>query len=132
MQKHFIAATLTIAAAALVVGCSKSSTGTATAPPQVGATSQTVTAVGSSACSGGAYGSCTYYFTPTPDTISVGSTLSFTFEDVAHQVTFDTPGAPANLPSEISTTVGVAFPTAGTYDYHCAIHPYMTGVIVVH
>ena len=127
--------TVTLAVMLSVAACSSSSTGTGNAPPQVGGSQLIVTAVGSSACTGGGgYGSqsCNYYFTPTPDSVAAGSTLSYKFQDVAHQVTFDTPGAPANLPSETNTTVGVMFPTAGTYAYHCAIHPYMTGKVVVH
>src|SRR5579863_3907331 len=95
----------TLSLTALMAGCGgSSSTGTAAAPPQASGSVQTITAVGSSACTGGgAYGSstCTYYFTPTPDSVATGSTVSFTFQDVAHQVTFDTPGAPANLPAEM-------------------------------
>jgi plastocyanin len=135
-MRYGLIATTTLSLIALIAGCANnSSTGTAAAPPPTSGSAQTVTAVGSSACTGGGtYGSstCTYYFTPTPDSVATGSTVSFAFQDVAHQVTFDTPGAPANLAAEMNTTVPVVFPTAGTYQYHCAIHPYMTGSITVH
>lgn len=73
-----------------------------------------------------------YFFTPTPDTIAVGSTLSFTATDVEHNVVFDTPGSPTNPGVIFNSTVMTVFPTAGSFNYHCTIHPFMTGVVVVH
>jgi plastocyanin len=74
-----------------------------------------------------------YYFTPTPDTVTTaGSTVSFVFQDVTHDIHFDTQGSPVDsLGAQTNTTVPVVFPTAGTYNYHCTIHTYMTGTIVV-
>ncbi len=72
-----------------------------------------------------------YFFSPTPDTIKVGSTLTFTASDVLHDVFFDTPGSPQNIGDIMNSSVSRVFPTAGTFNYHCAIHPFMTGVVVV-
>jgi len=75
-------------------------------------------------------------FSPTPDTVAAGSTVSFAWGSVAHNVQFDTQGAPASIGSGTTGfTSGDStrtFPTAGTYAYHCGIHgPSMSGVVVV-
>jgi plastocyanin len=77
-----------------------------------------------------------YFFTPTPDTVAVGSTVTWMFQDVNHTVTFDTPGAPADISSLAAGGVANAdssrvFATAGTFNYHCSIHTFMTGTVVV-
>jgi plastocyanin len=122
----------------------------------VGGASTTITAVGTGATTGGGGGGNPYstapvmtagklgtrsasqpfFFTPTPDTIAAGSTVTFAFQNVGHTVTFDTPGSPANISSLAAGGVANAdstrvFPTAGTYMYHCSIHTYMMGTVVV-
>jgi Copper binding proteins, plastocyanin/azurin family len=73
-------------------------------------------------------------FTPGSVTINTGESVTFAFGAVAHNVTFDTPGAatPADIPGNNSNvSIQRAFTTAGTYRYHCTIHPQMVGSIVV-
>jgi plastocyanin len=73
-------------------------------------------------------------FTPSSLTVNAGETVTFAFGAVAHNVTFDTPVAatPADIPGNNSNvSVDRAFTTAGTYRYHCTIHPGMAGSIVV-
>ncbi len=73
-------------------------------------------------------------FTPNSLTVNAGGTVTFAFGAVAHNVTFDTPDAatPADIPGfNNNVSVDRAFTTAGTYRYHCTIHPGMAGSIVV-
>lgn len=70
-------------------------------------------------------------FNPALLTVTAGTTVTFAFGDTAHTVTFNTAGSPANIPATSDASVQVTFPTAGTYNYHCTIHPYMTGTIQV-
>jgi plastocyanin len=73
-------------------------------------------------------------FTPSSITVAAGSTVTFAFESVAHDVFFD--NAPAGAPANISTptantSVTRTFPTPGRYVYNCHIHPGMSGVVIV-
>ncbi|HEY7898529.1 MAG TPA: plastocyanin/azurin family copper-binding protein [Gemmatimonadaceae bacterium] len=72
-------------------------------------------------------------FSPTQITVTAGSSITFNnVSGTTHNVTFTTTGSPANVPDFASGTKVVAFPTAGTYDYHCTIHGLsMSGVVVV-
>lgn len=73
-------------------------------------------------------------FTPNSLTINSGEAVTFSFAAVAHNVTFDTPNAatPADIPgSNSNVSIQRVFNTAGTYQYHCTIHPGMAGSIVV-
>jgi plastocyanin len=71
-------------------------------------------------------------FDPSSLTVAVNTTVSFTFEAVGHNVTFDAVnGRPADiLGSNSSTTITRVFTTAGSFTYHCTIHPGMNGAVV--
>ena len=70
-------------------------------------------------------------FDPNAVTIPAGDTIYFTFGTVQHNVLFTTTGAPPDVPNSASTTVKRVFPAAGTFSYHCGIHPSMTGTVTV-
>jgi plastocyanin len=71
-------------------------------------------------------------FDPPSLTVTVGTTVSFTFESVGHNVTFNAVnGRPADIPTTAGATVTRTFSTAGTFGYQCTIHGGMTGTIVV-
>jgi hypothetical protein len=72
-------------------------------------------------------------FDPSQVTIAAGSSITFNnTSGTTHNVTFTTAGAPSNVADFASGTRVVAFPTAGTYNYHCTIHGLaMSGVVVV-
>lgn len=84
---------------------------------------------GPASASGGDVTIASFAFTPASVTVSVGDSVTWTNNDGAtHTATgsgFDTgqiaPGA----------SKSVTMTTAGTFTYHCAIHPSMTGTVVV-
>jgi plastocyanin len=70
-----------------------------------------------------------FAFTPQTITIKLGSTVTWTNSD---SVTHNPVGADFNA-NNISQgqTFKHTFNTAGTFDYHCSIHPEMTGKVIV-
>jgi plastocyanin len=69
-------------------------------------------------------------FSPSTVTITRNGVVTWTFA-TQHNVTFDTQGAPASIPTRDSGTASVTFPSAGTFAYHCTIHAGMNGTVVV-
>lgn len=71
-------------------------------------------------------------FSPASVTVAPGGKVEFEFGTTAHTVNFNgVAGAPADIPSTSSATVERTFSTAGTYQFHCTIHPGMSGTVVV-
>jgi plastocyanin len=72
-------------------------------------------------------------FAPATLTVSVGDTVTFAFQSVAHNAFFDAQaGTPANIEgSNTNSSITRVFTTAGTYRYTCHIHPFMEGTVVV-
>jgi len=70
-------------------------------------------------------------FDPGTITITVNSTITWTNKDaITHTVTSDNGSFDSgNIAG--GGSFSHTFSTAGTYSYHCSIHPYMTGVVKV-
>lgn len=70
-------------------------------------------------------------YTPDSVTVPVGVTVTWTFDDgaIPHDVVFDD----GVIASEQITdgTFHHVFAEAGTYTYHCSLHPNMTGKVEV-
>ena len=72
-----------------------------------------------------------FSFTPAKLSISVGTTVIWTNNDsVTHTVTADGGAFDSNNLSP-GNTFSFTFSKAGTYTYHCKIHPSMMGTILV-
>jgi plastocyanin len=70
-------------------------------------------------------------FNPNSLTVAAGTTVSWTNTDsVAHTSTSDASGWNSGTLAP-GQRFDVAFPTNGTFHYHCAIHPGMTGTVIV-
>jgi plastocyanin len=75
-----------------------------------------------------------FSFSPQVITVKVGTTITWTDKDgFAHTVTSDS--GPASFNSGDLTPSGgtfkFTFSQAGTYSYHCMIHPSMTATVIV-
>jgi plastocyanin len=71
-------------------------------------------------------------YSPSPDTVNVGQTVAWhnadatTHTATANGATFNT----GNIGGG-STSAAIPMNTAGSFPYHCSIHPTMTGTLVV-
>ena len=73
-----------------------------------------------------------FAFSPQTLTVALGTTVVWTQKDSApHTVTSDTGAWTASAMLSPGQTFSHTFTTAGTYAYHCAVHPHMTATIVV-
>lgn len=70
-------------------------------------------------------------FAPATLTVKKGSTVTWTNSDsVPHTVTGDN-GGPSSERLSNGQSYSYVFDTAGTFAYHCAVHPSMHGTVVV-
>src|ERR1700694_2484005 len=71
-------------------------------------------------------------FSPKPIQVTVGSTVTWSNGTApTHTATSDTGAWDTGNIAAGGTSSAIAFATAGTFTYHCAIHPSMTGSVVV-
>lgn len=120
----------------LVTACggtaSTASTSTPTAAPTTAPTATPTTApTPTTPTSGGnSISIANFAFSPQSLTVKVGTGVTWTNNDsVTHTVTAD--GGAFNQMLSPGNTFHFTFLKAGTYSYHCSIHPSMTATIVV-
>jgi plastocyanin len=71
-------------------------------------------------------------FTPFTTTINVGGAVIFDFPAEPHNVIFqNVTGAPTDIQTTSNRRVTRTFLVAGNFPYDCALHPGMSGVVVV-
>jgi plastocyanin len=93
-------------------------------PPAGGSSSSIVIPAGASALGNRA-------FSPDDITVAAGTTVTWTNTDsVAHTSTSNVDGWNSGIVGP-SAQFSFTFPTAGTFEYHCAIHPGMVGTVTV-
>jgi plastocyanin len=106
------------------VACGSSSPSTPTPTPPAGSN------VGASIVAGSSTLTTTAY-SPNPVTVPVGGTLTWTNNDVVtHTSTSDASGWNSGSIAP-GGTFRMTFQTAGSFPYHCAIHPGMVGTVTV-
>ena len=94
------------------------------APTQGGPSSSVTIPVGAQSLGNRAY-------MPSEVDVAVGATVTWMNTDsVAHTSTSDAPGWNSGIVAP-NSQFSVAFQNAGTFSYHCAIHPGMVGTVVV-
>jgi len=71
-------------------------------------------------------------YSPDPDTVTVGQTVSWrNMDSVPHTATEDVLAFGTGAINPGATSLPLAMNGAGTFPYHCTIHPSMTGTLVV-
>ena len=73
-----------------------------------------------------------YHFSPTTTFVSVGGKVTWTNgSDAPHTVTSDSGSELASATLNAGKTFSHTFASTGTFTYHCSIHTYMVGKVVV-
>jgi plastocyanin len=115
-----LAVALLAVALVVIAGCSSTKT-TPTTPKTTPKTTPSTTT--------GKVSIVDFSFTPASVTVTPGGTVTWTNNGAtAHTVTFPDFASPQLQPGQ---TFSHTFATAGTFSYHCSIHPTMTGTVIV-
>jgi plastocyanin len=75
-----------------------------------------------------------YSFSPTPLTVAVGTSVTWiNHDDIPHTVVSDdNPRTFRSGGLDTDDKFSFTFTKPGTYKYFCAVHPHMTGMVIVH
>src|SRR6266581_2703253 len=112
----------------LLAACGGTTTTTTASTPT---TAPTATPTSAPTTTGNSVSIANFAFSPTSLTVKVGTKVSWTNNDtVTHTVTANK-GAFNSGPLTPGSTFSFTFTKAGTYSYHCNIHPSMMATIVV-
>lgn len=124
---------ITLAVTLLVVAaCSSGGSSTApSAPAQSQAPASQAPASQAPAAGGSAVAISGFAFQPAAVSVAVGSTVTWTNADsTSHTVTADDDSFKSDTLGK-DATFSQTFSTAGTFAYHCAIHPSMKATVTV-
>ena len=123
--------------ALVLAACSSGGSGSSAAAPSVAAPSAAGPQASGAACTeatgtGGVAASIKdFQFEPTAITAKAGDLITFTNSGaVAHNATLDSGGC-ATPNVQPGASDGLRITVAGTYPFHCTIHPDMKGTITV-
>ena len=127
MRRTLVALTLLVAAGVLAAGCGGSGGDGGGSPTTTAA--PTTSGAGTPA-SGTAVAIDNFAFSPAALNVKMGQQVTWTNKQgVAHTVTAD--GGAFDHPMPSGATFSFTFAKAGTFAYHCTIHPFMKGTVVV-
>jgi len=140
MRRTLVALILLAAAGVLAAGCGGNKSGSGgygggspaatAAPSATGSGGGPTTSGAGTPASGTAVAIDNFAFSPATLKAKVGQKVTWTNQQgVAHTVTAD--GGAFDHPMPSGATFSFTFTKAGTFAYHCTIHPSMHGTIVV-
>jgi plastocyanin len=117
-----------LAMLAVLTACGSGSSGGGATPAPAPGTAST----GSAPAGGGSTVEIkNFMFAPMTLTVSAGTTVTWKFDDsTQHTVVADDNSFSSSALAN-GQTFTHTFATAGTVAYHCSIHPFMTGTIIV-
>jgi plastocyanin len=114
---------LAFAALLITIGCAAACGSSPSSPSSTVAADVTIQIVGDRAAQS---------FSPNPTTMRVGQTVAWKNADsIAHDATQDASRFVTGTLNAGATSAPVTMSTAGTFTYHCTIHPGMIGTITV-
>ena len=118
-----------LAALTTVAACGSGSGGGGGTPPP--ASTQSASSGSAPAGGGSTVEIMNFMFMPGSLTVPVGTTVTWKFDDSTDHTVNADDNSFASSPMANGQTFTHTFSSAGTVAYHCSIHPFMKGTIIV-